>query len=198
MQHASGAHGSLDYRTAIPIPFLAYYPAVIPQSSLSERFVLLNGPAPRSIQAGHPPRYAPLTPRKSYNPSTSLTLASFGPTTLAPLGSIVEARSGDKGANINVGFFVGTVRRFAWLKTFLTIERMKELMGDDWDEKYSVERVEFKKIRAVHFVIYGPLGRGVSSSKRLDGLGKGFADFIRDRWVDVPDLFFEETDWAKI
>lgn len=39
--------------------------------------------------------------------------------------------------------------------------------------RYFVERCELPEIKAVHFVIYGPLGRGVSSSKLLDALGKG-------------------------
>jgi hypothetical protein len=38
-------------------------------------------------------------------------------------------------------------------------------------------------------VIYGCLGRGVSSSTRLDSLGKGFADYIRDRVIDIPIAF---------
>lgn len=59
-------------------------------------------------------------------------------------------------------------------------------MGDDWKEEYFLERVEFPGIYAVHFVVYGILGRGVSGSSRLDSLGKGFADWVRDRWVDVP------------
>ena len=61
---------------------------------------------------------------------------------------------------------------------------------DDWDDSFLIERVEFPKIHAVHFVIYGILGRGVSSSSRLDGFGKGFADYVRDKIVEVPaDLF---------
>jgi hypothetical protein len=37
-------------------------------------------------------------------------------------------------------------------------------------------------MRAIHFVVYGILGRGVSSSSRLDG----FADYLRDKFVDAP------------
>jgi hypothetical protein len=35
------------------------------------------------------------------------------------------------------------------------------------------------------------LGRGVSSCRLLDALGKGFADFVRDRVVDVPVCLLE-------
>ena len=63
---------------------------------------------------------------------------------------------------------------------------MQELLSEEWQEGYAIERVEFPAIMAVHFVIYGYLGRGVSSSSRLDCLGKGFADYLRDKWVEVP------------
>lgn len=63
---------------------------------------------------------------------------------------------------------------------------MRELIGGDWNDSFFIERVEFPNIMAVHFVIYGILGRGVSSSSRLDGFGKGFVDYVRDKMVDVP------------
>lgn len=73
-------------------------------------------------------------------------------------------------------------------------------MGGDWRDAYTLERVEFARIRAVHFVVYGAMGRGAplpcssqsfgaddaagtSSSISMDTLGKGFADFIRWRCV---------------
>lgn len=69
-------------------------------------------------------------------------------------------------------------------------------MGEDWQEDYWLERVEFPNIYAVHFVIYGILGRGVSGSTRLDSLGKAFADFMRDKVVDVPAKFLDEANSA--
>lgn len=68
----------------------------------------------------------------------------------------------------------------------MTRERLHALMGEDLDKSVFVERVEFPRIYAVHFVVYGVLGRGVSSSSRLDGFGKGVADFVRDKVVEVP------------
>ena len=50
---------------------------------------------------------------------------------------------------------------------------------------------------AVHFVIYGPLGRGVSSCRLLDALGKGFADYIRDKVVDVPESIVGDMKGIK-
>jgi hypothetical protein len=68
----------------------------------------------------------------------------------------------------------------------MTRSKMQELIGEDWKDEYFIERCEFPEIKAVHFVIYGILGRGVSSSTLLDSLGKGFADYIRDKVVGVP------------
>lgn len=64
-------------------------------------------------------------------------------------------------------------------------------MGTDWKSSYFVERVEFPEIRAVYFVIYGPLGKEVSSSKRLDSPRKGFTEFIRDVHVPIPKRFLD-------
>jgi hypothetical protein len=66
---------------------------------------------------------------------------------------------------------------------------MQELMGDTWEDWFYIERCEMPEIKAVHFVVYGPLGRGVSSSKILDALGKGFAEFVRDRHLQIPKKF---------
>ena len=71
----------------------------------------------------------------------------------------------------------------------MTKGKLQELMGETWEDWFFIERSELSDIRAVHFVVYGPLGRGVSSSKILDSLGKGFADFIRDKHVAVPKRF---------
>ena len=110
------------------------------------------------------------------------------------MGDLVLARSGDKGSNLNVGLFVQNSEQWMWFRSFLSLAKFKELMGEDWRDEYWLERVEFGNIYAVHFVIYGILGRGVSGSIRLDSLGKAFADFFRDKVVDVPVKFLEEGE----
>ena len=205
MQHFSGFHCSLDLRTALPIPYVAFYPALVPQSSLSECINLLlpSTFAPSeisitTISAGHPPQYESLSQRNSYDPTSPVPLSTFGPIKHAPLGDIALARSGDKGPNLNFGLFVRSASAWDWLRSFMTIARMQELLGEDWRPEFFIERVEFPKIWAVHFVVYGILGRGVSSSTRLDGLGKGFADFVRDRVVDIPVGLLEERRRGKL
>lgn len=175
----------------MPRPFLAYYPAIISQRLIDEQINFINGPGKVvSYSTGHPPKCEPLAPRASYdhNPTPEETPLSKAPSQRIRLGDIAQGRSGDKGANLNFGLFVPNSQHWPWLQWYMSRERMREMLAadDDWDDSFLIERVEFPKIHAVHFVIYGILGRGVSSSSRLDGFGKGFADYVRDKVVEVP------------
>ncbi|OGE48669.1 hypothetical protein PENARI_c026G04453 [Penicillium arizonense] len=191
LKHFSGFHSSLDMRTAIPRPFLAYYPAIVKQEALNEEINFIEGPDfIKSFPTGHPSKYKDLQPRQSYNHTLSSEEKALlnSPTRSIRLGDIALARSGDKGANLNFGIFVTEQNHWAWLRSYMSRERVRDMLAkdDDWDESFLVERVEFPHMYAVHFVVYGILGRGVSSSSRLDGFGKGFADYLRDKFVDAP------------
>lgn len=195
-----------------PMPILGYYPGILAQSELEEAVNIIGKDCKR-IVIKSPARTEPLQKRESYETASPVDLAAFGPTVNVPLGDIALARSGDKGANINIGIFVHGKEQWDWLRSFLTMDKMRQLMGRDWQEWYHLERgkptgrsndpyrtvlmsspVELPDIAAVHFVIYGPLGRGVSSSTRLDGLGKGFAEFIRAVHVPVPRKLLEAAN----
>ena len=174
----------------MPMTYLAYYPGVVEQNLLQEEVHFL-GKQPASFDAGHPSAYETLSPRRNYETQHPAKLENFGPTIDRPLGDIALARSGDKGANINIGIFVHTDEEWDWLRSFLTRSQMQALVGDDWKPEFWMERIEFLHLKAVHFVIYGILGRGVSSSSRLDSLGKAFGEYIRDRVVPVPRKFLD-------
>ncbi|PHH61773.1 hypothetical protein CDD81_7984 [Ophiocordyceps australis] len=200
MSHFPGMHCTLDWRTQMPKEFLGYYPALVPQTELDESVSLLdpsNAKAQHRIHVGPPKRTEALAPRQDYDTADPVSLGSFGPTTQRPLGDVVLGRSGDKGGNINLGLTVGSAQEYEWLRSFMTRDRLKELMRRDWRDWYYIERVEMPHIYAVHFVVYGPLGRGVSSSKLLDNLAKGFAEFIRAVWVPIPLKFLPEAS-AKL
>jgi hypothetical protein len=200
MQHYSGLHSSLDQRTAMPRPYLAFYPGLWPQDSIKEGATLLakDGSDAQSADAGHPPEYKKLDPRENYETANPIDIASLGPTKKARLGDVTLARSGDKGANINFGLFVRRPEHYSWLQSFMTRQRMQDLIGPiDWREDFYIERMEFPNLNSVHFVIYGPLGRGVTSCRLLDALGKGFADYIRDKVVDVPVKIWEEAQEVR-
>ena len=176
-------------RTAIPRPFLAYYPAIVNQSDINETINFIErSDKITSFMTGHPPSYEELGTRDTYDPPNPKLYTCD--TKKIKLGDLVLGRSGDKGGNLNVGLFPKGHRHWPWLRSYMTQDRMRQLVGEDWDDSFFIERVEFSHIEAVHFVIYGILGRGVSSSSRLDGFGKGFVDYIRDKIVEVPVEIF--------
>lgn len=88
-----------DPRTRFPKPFLVFYPALIKQSEIHEVVhVLPNNTFPdgKTEEVEPVPRFEDLKPRLNYETANPTSLTKFGPTDLAPLGSAVLARSGDK------------------------------------------------------------------------------------------------------
>lgn len=196
MQHFSGMHLSGDLRTAFPKPFLGFYPAVISQSELEESINIIDRKDRSSVRTfvvGPPKTTEPIAKREDYETTDPVDLNSFGgDTVVTPLGDVALARSGDKAGNVNFGVYVHTAEEWDWLRSLMTKAKLQKLMGATWEDWFFIERCEMPDIYAVHFVVYGPLGRGVSSSKILDALGKGFADFIRDKHVEVPRAFLNK------
>lgn len=186
MQGYCGLHLAMDWRTMEPKPYVKYFPSLVPSVGVPLKANFIDG---RSIDvsAKRKEECANSVPAQpNYDPSSPTTLSSFGLTQRRPLGDLVFARSGDKGGNANIGFWVRDQKAWPWLQSFLTKQKCIELLADDWKESYSVERCEFEGLMAVHFVIKGLLQEGVSSSSVLDGFGKSVGEFLRARYVDVP------------
>jgi len=108
-----------------------------------------------------------------------------GPTRRVPLGRIAGARSGDKGGSANVGVWVRTDEQWRWLAHALTVEALKELLPEAAD--FAVTRHVLPNLRAVNFVIDGILGQGVAYQARFDPQAKGLGEWLRSRYVDVPE-----------
>ncbi|KIW34130.1 uncharacterized protein PV07_00926 [Cladophialophora immunda] len=167
---------SLEYlRTAQPRPYLAYFPALIDRSKVEMEVHWLDSEDVKIVHhftgtLSDPSSVA----QENYEPQNSVDLKTFGPTIKVPLGHQVFARSGDKGANINVGLFPqgDSQEEWDWLRSTLTTKKLLELLGDDAPTVSKVERVEFPNIKSVHFVLFGMLGGGVTDTSRPDSLGK--------------------------
>lgn len=148
MQHYHGKSFSMDFRSRAPRSFIGFFPAIIDQREIKEEVHFVESGL--SFNPGHVTRTHPIGQRRSYETLSPVDLGRFGPCEEDILGRIVYARSGDKGGNINIGFFVHADDEFEWLRSFLTCDQMIELMAEDWRPEYCLERVEFKNIRAVH------------------------------------------------
>ncbi|THX86740.1 DUF1446-domain-containing protein [Aureobasidium pullulans] len=187
MQSYPGYHMNLDFRTMEPKQFYEIFPATIPQATINHEAVVagqtISIPPPRRTQ--HYP-----VQRPSSETATAIDLESFGPTERRPLGTVVHARSGDKANNSNAGFFVRHADEYPWLQSLLTVNKLKELLQDDY-AGHSIERCEFPSILAVHFRIMDFLDGGIASSSRIDGLGKGVGEYLRSKHVEIPIKFLQ-------
>ncbi|GAM83813.1 hypothetical protein ANO11243_018030 [Dothideomycetidae sp. 11243] len=189
MQSYPGYHMNLDFRSMDPRPFMELFPGVLPLDQLDHRVLIphlnLDIPIPPSPKTAQYP-----TQRCSYETAEPVPLESFGPTVKVPLGAIVHARSGDKANNSNVGFFVRAQDEYPWLQSFLTVDRLRLLLEDDYKGQ-RIERVEFPRVWAVHFRIMDFLDGGIASSSRIDGLGKGVGEYLRSKHVQIPVKFLD-------
>ena len=107
-----------------------------------------------------------------------------GPLVRVPLGRIAGARSGDKGANANVGLWARTAAAYEWLSCELTVEGLRALLPET--SSLPVRRHELPNLRALNFVIEGILAPGVAATTRPDAQAKGLGEYLRSRTVLVP------------
>ncbi len=113
-----------------------------------------------------------------------------------PLGTLIGARSGDKGGNANVGFWAKSKEVYGWLVDFLTVEKIYELMGElkiDNDNFLKVDRYILENIFAVNFVIHRLLGRGVASSLREDPQAKSLGEYFLAQVVEIPNELLQNN-----
>lgn len=197
MQGYCGLHLGMDWRTMVPKPYVRYFPALVKQDLLPDLTVhFVTGEQYVAPPANIPSQgtQSRLSQEGSSQRVKQGGMRLSGKTTRRPLGDLCFARSGDKGGNANVGFWVRDGSAYPWLKSFLSISKICELLGDDWDPSYQVERCEFPGLDAVHFLIRGILQEGVSSSSVLDGFGKSIGEFLRARIVELPIELVDEED----
>jgi hypothetical protein len=165
-----------DSRTAKS--FGTYWPAIVSQGVLQHRTILPDG---RAVDIASPPRFQTPEPARAASPSSG---RDWGQARPAPIGALFDARSGDKGGNANVGLWGSSDEAFAWLRDTLTVERLRELLPEV--EGLAVSRYELPNLRALNFVVKGLLGGGATESMRVDNQAKGFSEYVRAKFLDIP------------
>ncbi|MFP4445980.1 MAG: acyclic terpene utilization AtuA family protein [Desulfosudaceae bacterium] len=101
-----------------------------------------------------------------------------------PLGRLFATRAGDKGGNANLGVWAKTPETYAFLREFLTVERLRSLLPDVRD--FVIDRYELPNLLAVNFYIRGLLGEGAAASWRSDPQAKTLGEYLRARMIEVP------------
>ncbi|KAF7359032.1 hypothetical protein MSAN_01243900 [Mycena sanguinolenta] len=179
----------MDARTGLPRQVFEYFVTRLPQTDVQHRVHMHDGTA---VEVP-PPSVTRVfdVQQPSQARSAAVGKAEFGETVRAPLGLIVHARSGDKGPDANVGFFVTDPEQFEWLRKLLSVDKMKELLAGEYSGK-QIDRFELPNIHSVHFLLHDHLDRGVGCTSTVDFLGKNVAEFLRAREVDIPRKFLKE------
>jgi hypothetical protein len=108
-----------------------------------------------------------------------------GPTRRLPLGSVLGARSGDKGGSANLGIWARTPPAWPWLVHTLTAEKLQELLPEL--AALPIERHLLPNLLGLNFVIDGLLGRGVADNVRFDPQAKALGEWFRSRLADIPE-----------
>ncbi|KAJ0158896.1 hypothetical protein CTA2_10681 [Colletotrichum tanaceti] len=199
MQGYPGATFHLDTRQALAKEYYEYWVSIMPQSAARHVCHLpwkagrveIEPPADTVEFVYDQPTYETEGQTQGPPPAVDLNLSShlgLGPATTAPLGHVVHARSGDKGSDSNVGFFVRNADEWDWLRSLLTVRMIRELLGED-DKGKPIFRFELPHLFAVHFLLKDHLDRGVTASSSYDFLGKNLAEYLRCKHVSIPDRY---------
>ncbi|MFI7674687.1 acyclic terpene utilization AtuA family protein [Actinophytocola sp. NPDC049390] len=159
-------------------PVGVYRPEYVPQDAVEHVAVLPDGT--RTTIA--PPAVTAVAPVDTPGDDSPIP---GGPTKRVPLGTIVGARSGDKGGGANLGVWVRDPAAYPWLAAELTVDRVRELLPEAKD--LDIERFPLPNLTAVNFVFHGLLGKGVAASSRFDPQAKSLGEWLRSRHVDIPE-----------
>ena len=193
------------YLTSPPAAATAYgvfWPTLVAADEVDQ--VVVHDDGRRVAVPGSPPETGPWDPGSPGNMSSPRGAAAAGapsgrlegPTDRVPLGTVIGARSGDKGGNANVGLWARSAAGYAWLASELTVERLRALVPET--EGLRIDRFELPNLWALNFVVHGLLGEGVASSTRPDPQAKSLGEFVRSRHVDLPVSILGDAAGAPI
>ncbi len=107
-----------------------------------------------------------------------------GPTVPVHLIAIAHGRSGDKGADVNIGIRARHTDFWPVILRELTAERIQHYLAHLGAS--SVTRYELPGIHAVNFLLEDGLGAGGTASLRFDPQGKAVGQQLLDMEVEVP------------
>jgi Acyclic terpene utilisation family protein AtuA len=201
----------LEHASPKATEYGVYWPALIPAGEVEAVTVLGDGTrlaVPRPVAAGTVTPGAvtaggPGGPRADAVPPPPVPPAAtterpwraepaayrYGRTVRLPLGTLLGARSGDKGGDANVGLWARDAAAYAWLRDYLDVPRLRSLLPET--AGLPVSRYELPNLRALNFVVHGLLGDGVASSTRADPQAKALGERLRGCLADIPEKLVE-------
>ncbi|HEX4190938.1 MAG TPA: acyclic terpene utilization AtuA family protein [Marmoricola sp.] len=175
-------------------PYGIYRPAYVDRREATETVHLWDG---TTIAIDAPVAATTIPPATDAEPDpiSPIAPAQDAPAAAHPLGTFVHARSGDKGGDANVGLWVGVPgpevdddkreRRIGWLLRLVTPDAIRTLLPEAAD--LPVEVYPLPNLGGVNVLIRGLLGDGVAASTRFDPQAKAVGEWLRSRYVHIPE-----------
>lgn len=170
-----GFHGD---GTGAPSARVDYWPGLLRQDRLTQRMIF-EDLAP--VVVAPPPVVEELPPREH---SLRLRPVATGENVSVDLGELIYARSGDKGANANLGIWARSDKAWPWIEANLTEASLTQLLN--LPSSVAVERHDLPNVHGLVFVLRGYFGGSGSGNVGLDQVGKALGEFLRARSVTVP------------
>ena len=166
-------------------PVIVYWPALVHSKHIKELVHLEN-------EVFEVSPTSELSLDEIYYQKETVDIASCPVDTLKeiPLGKIFGTRSGDKGGCANLGIWAKTDDAFSFLNSFLTVKKLKELLPDL--SSFKIDRYDLPNIKSLNFYIHGILQDGISSNNRKDGQAKSLGEYLRAKYIEVPQLLLRE------
>ncbi len=169
-------------------PYGVYRAAHVSRDDVTPQATFTTGEGSEA-QAPHRRVAAQVTPRPDAAPLETPPVPA-GPTRRVPLGLVAHARSGDKGGDANLGLWArdatGRPDRVAWLLATVTPDVVRRLVPEA--ARLDVEVHPLPNLGGVNVVLPGLLGDGVAASSRFDPQAKALGEWVRARYVDVPEV----------
>lgn len=100
------------------------------------------------------------------------------------VGTVAYARSGDKGGMSNIGVAARDPKWYRALVRELTADVVQDYFSD---RAVRTDRFELPNINALNFLLHGILGKGGTSTLRLDPQGKALADALTFLEIELTD-----------
>lgn len=101
------------------------------------------------------------------------------------LREIATARSGDKGANANIGIIAEEAEYYEPMKEQITSERVKDFFDNFVDGE--VTRFEMPNFDSLNFILEEALDGGAATSVRIDRQGKAMCETILQMEIELDD-----------
>ena len=129
----------------------------------------------------------PTQPTRSISPLPQLTIPPQPPPRSAPS---FRARSGDKAPIATAASGSATATNTTGSALSSPSPPSSPFLGKEYyPQRVEGERFELPNVKAVNFLFRNLLDRGVGATASVDFLGKNVAEFLRARFVEVPDRF---------